>query len=142
MTTATAPTASPSTTNLKPSPKKKRRAAPAKKTGSEKRSLAKKPATLEDARREIQRLVCLNSAAMTQAVINDALQGKYLSVRFLFEAVGLCAVKGDEVEDTTERESLASLLLKRWQLATGGEVTEVAEVTPDMASAAEAPVES
>lgn len=141
MTTATAPTASPSTTNLKPSPKKKRRAAPAKRAG-ENRGLPKKPATLEDARREMQRLVCLNSAAMTQAVIDDALQGKYLSARFLFEAVGLCAVKGDEVEDTTERESLASLLLKRWQLATGGEVTEVAEVTPDMASAAEAPVES
>ena len=104
---------------------------------------AKRPATLEEARREILRLVCSHSVAMTQAVIREALDGKYLCVRFLFEAVGLCAVKGEETEDVAERESLAGLLLKQWQLpAEGGQVTEVSEDTADMASAAQAPVKS
>jgi hypothetical protein len=142
MTTTTVPTAAPGKTDAKPSPKKKRRAAPAK-SAIAKNTIAKRPTTLEDARREMLRLVYLHSAAMTQAVIDDALQGKYLSARFLLEAAGLCTVKGEELEDIEERESLASLLLKRWQLATrSGEVTEVPEVTTDLASATEAPVKS
>ncbi len=122
------------TAATKVSPKKKRRAPlPA----------AKKPATLEEARREILRLVCSHSVAMTQAVLREALDGKYLCTRFLFEAVGLCAVKGEETEDVAERESLAGLLLKQWQLpAEGGQVTEVLENVPDLASAAQAPVKS
>ena len=105
---------------------------------------AKRPATLEDARREMLRLVCINSAAITQAVIDDALQGKYLSAKFLFEAVGLCAMKGDDLEEATSRESLASILLPRFQMVVpeGMEVTEVVEVTPDMDAADEPPVES
>ncbi len=104
---------------------------------------AKKPATLEEARREILRLVCLDSVAMTRAVIREALDGKYLCARFLFETVGLCAVKGEETEDVAERESLAGLLLKQWQLPAGvGQVTEVLENGADLASATQAPVKS
>jgi len=105
------------------------------------------PATLEDARREMLRLVCRSSAAMTKAIIDDALQGKYMSARFLFEAVGLCAMKGEEVEDIAERETLASLLLHKWQFAPkgsneSGEVTEVPEVTAGIAPERQPPVES
>ena len=89
-------------------------------------------------------LVCSNSAAIMQAVIDDALQGKYLSAKFLFETVGLCAMKGDDLEEATSRESLASLLLQRFQMVVpeGMEVTEGVEVTPDMDAADEPPVES
>lgn len=127
---------------------------------------AKRAVTFAEARREMLRLICENSAAITQAVIKDALEGKYLPAKFLFEAVGLCEVKGDEVEDSGARETLASLLLQRWQVAAPksaepepakstelgpeaklasevtAEVTEVAEVTPDTGVAPEAPVES
>jgi len=98
--------------------------------------------TLQNARREILRLVCLNSAAITQAVINDALQGKYLSAKFLFEAVGLLGMDAEELENPEGHESLASLLLKRWELAPeGGDITEVPEVMAVVAPAHEAPVE-
>jgi hypothetical protein len=98
--------------------------------------------TLDDARREILRLVCLNSAAITKAVIDDALQGRYLSAKFLFEAVGLLAIDADELENPERHESLASVLLKRWELAPqGDEITEVPEVTPVVATANRAPVE-
>ncbi len=116
-------------TKAEPSPNKQRQTAQAKQT-------------LEDARREILRLVCLNSIAITQAVIDDALQGKYLSAKFLFETVGLRAMDADELENPARRESLASLLLKRWQVVPHGGITEVPEVTPGVAAAAEAPVES
>jgi hypothetical protein len=62
----------------------------------------------------------------------------------LFEAVGLCATRSDEVEDGAQEESLGSLLLQRFGLAipAGAEVTEVAKVTPDTGTVAAAPVES
>ena len=105
-----------------------------------------RPDNLEDARREILRLVCLNSAAITQVVIDDALEGKYLSAKFLFETVGLCAMNADEVENPERKESLTSLLLKRWQLAAPGaisvEVTEVPDGTTVVGTPIEAPVES
>ncbi len=98
--------------------------------------------TLEDARREILRLVCLSATAITQAVINDALQGKYLSAKFLFEAVGLLAMDAEDLEDPARKESLASLLLQRWDVVPqGGCVTEVSEVAPFVAAVHEAPVE-
>jgi len=101
---------------------------------------------LDDARQEMLRLVLGSCAAITQAVIDDALQGKYLSAKFLFEAVGLSALKDDELdelEDATQRESLASFLLKRWEIpAQQGRVTEVSETTPGVARLSEAPVES
>ena len=134
-------------------PNKKRRASAAAKTvrrAPRKKAARNKtisqPTTLDDARREMLRLVCRNSAAMTRAIIDDALQGKYLSARFLFEAVGLCAVKGEEVEDIADRETLASLLLHKWQVAPQAtperaEVTEVPEVTVGMALETQAPVE-
>jgi hypothetical protein len=99
--------------------------------------------TLEDARREILRLACENSAAITLAVIKDALQGRYQSAKFLFETVGLARIDGDEVDDPERHESLASLLLKGWQLAPeASSITEVPEVTPGVAPANKAPVES
>jgi hypothetical protein len=98
--------------------------------------------TLEDARREILRLACLNSAAIPQAVVGDALQGKCLSAKFLFETVGPFAIDAGELENPERHESLASLLLQQWELAPqGGEITEVPEVTPGVAPAHEAPVE-
>ena len=102
------------------------------------------PVTLDEARREMLRLVCINSAAITQVLIDDALQGKYLSAKFLFETVGLCDRKGDDLEDATSRESLASMLLQRFQMVVpeGMEVTEVVEVTPDMDAEDEPTVES
>jgi hypothetical protein len=122
------------TAATKESPKKKRRTP---------LTAAKKPASLEEAQREILRLVCAHSVAITKAVIREALDGKYVCARFLFEAVGLCAVKGEETEDVAERESLAGLLLKQWQLpAEGSQVTEVSEGIPDLASTAPAPVKS
>jgi hypothetical protein len=152
-TVKSAPSEAVNKVAAKPSPHKKRRASatvktvrrsPKKKAGNKKTS---RPATLDDARREMLRLVCRDSAAMTKAIIDDALQGKYLSARFLFEAVGLCAVKGEEVEDIADRETLAGLLLHKWQVAPqataeGAEVTEVPQVTVGMAMETQAPVES
>lgn len=99
---------------------------------------------IEDARRDLLQLVCLNSEAITQARIDDALQGKYLSAKFWFEAVGLCATKGDEVEDGVQQESLGSRLVQRFGLAIpkDAEVREVAKVTLDTGAATGAPVES
>ena len=86
-----------------------------------------------------------------QAVIDDALEGKYLSAKFLFETVGLCAMSGDDLENPERKESLTSLLLKRWQLAppsakmgaeNAAEVTEVPDSTTVVGSPVEAPVES
>jgi hypothetical protein len=86
---------------------------------------------MEDARREILRLVRENSAAITQAVITDALQGKYLSAKFLFEVAGLSEKETEDLEDPARRESLGSLLLQRWEVAPqGGCITEVSEVVP------------
>ncbi len=159
-TVKSAPSEAVNKADAKPSPNKKRRASATAKafatTKTVRRSPKKKagrskpisqPATLDDARREMLRLVCRNSAAMTRAIIDEALQGKYLSARFLFEAVGLCAVKGEEVEDIADRETLASLLLHKWQVAPqsapeGAEVTEVPQVTVGMAPETQAPVES
>jgi hypothetical protein len=88
------------------------------------------------------RLVCLSSAAITEAVIQDALLGKYLSAKFLFEAVGLLERGADETEDPEGRESLASLLLKRWQLGPQGSgITEVPGVSSSVAPSSQAPVE-
>ena len=148
--------------SAKPSPAasaKKR--TPARTRDAKARTAAmKRPVTLEGARREMLRLVCVNSAAITQAMIGDALQGKYLSAKFLFDAAGLCAGKGEDLDDATQRETLASFLLTHWQepaqegQATEGQiqngqapeaqaaqVTEVAEVTPDLAGQSKAPVE-
>ena len=122
------------------------RTAPAQKPDenaeTSKRASCKRRVPLKDARRELLRLVCLNSAAITQAVIDDALQGKYLSAKFLFDAVGLVATDAEELEDPARRESLASLLLQRWGLVPqGGSITEVSEVAPFVAPVGEAPVE-
>jgi hypothetical protein len=98
--------------------------------------------TPEDARREIVRLVCVQSLAITQAIINDALQGKYLSAKFLFEAVGLFAADAEDLENPAGRESLASLLLQRWGVVPQeGCITEVSEIAPFVAPVNEAPVE-
>jgi len=113
------------------------------------RSAGRRPASIEEARQELLREVCAQSRAITQAVVKEALEGKYLCARFLFEAVGLCAIKGDEVEEASERESLAELLMKQWQLpaqpASGletvsGEVTEVSELAMGLAPAEDVPV--
>lgn len=127
-----------------PSPTRKKRIS-IKNPGSVSRSKEspKPPITLEDARREMQRVVCQNVGAITQAVVNDALQGKYLSARFLFKTAGLCDAKESEPEGFAERESLARLLLQRWQLtASNAGVTEVPEVTAAMAPGVKAAVES
>jgi hypothetical protein len=113
------------------------------KKSSAKKSTAKKPSNLEEARREMLRLVCVNSAAITQALIDDALEGKHLSAKFLFETVGLCTLKGEELEDAAEQETLTSLLLKHWEVPSPeGQVTEVLENTAPLALVAEAPVKS
>lgn len=127
-----------------PSPRCKRRESTAKRdVNSSLCGVAKQPTTLEDARREMLHAVCANAGAITQAIVEDALQGKYLSARFLFKAVGLCDVKGGEPEELAERESLARLLLERWQLTapTAG-VTEVPDVTAEVVVPARAAVES
>ena len=70
------------------------------------------------------------------------MQGRYLSAKFLFEAAGLLAMDADDLENPERHESLASLLLKRWELVPqGGEIPEVPEVTTVVAPAHEAPVE-
>ena len=141
-------------TIAKPSPSasrsKKRK--PAGRVTAKGRSAAKRPGTLEGARQEMQRLICVNSAAITQALIDNALLGNQLPAKFLFEVAGLSETKGDEMDDATQRETLASYLLTRWQVETQpgqgpigsapeGQVTEVAEVTPDLAVETKAPVE-
>ena len=110
-----------------------------------------RPASLEEARQELLRLVCAQSMPITRALVKEALEGKYLCAKFLFEAVGLCAMKGEELEEVAERESLAGLLLKQWQLPgqvrveslTAVEVTEVLQSDAGvLLSAEEAPVKS
>jgi len=99
------------------------------------------PVTREDARREVLRLICMNSKLIAQAVINDALQGKYLSAKFLFEAVGLFESEPEETEDPARRDSLASLLLKRWEVVPQTRTTEVSEVTAFVPPVVEGTVE-
>jgi hypothetical protein len=115
---------------------------PARSKSARKKAAVQRLITIEDARQDLLRMVCLNSEAITQAVIDEALQGKYLSAKFLFDAVGLCPVHLEKVESATEEESLASLLLQRFGLAVsaGPSVTEVA-VTAGTGVTDEAPVE-
>ena len=145
-------------TKAKPSPSasrtKKRKPASkaAKAKAAEAKAAVKRTVSLENARREVHRLICASSADITQALIKNALQGSQLQAKFLFEVAGLTDTKGDEVDDATQRETLASFLLTRWQVETqtgqgqngsahNGQVTEVAEVTPDLAVETKAPVE-
>jgi hypothetical protein len=128
MTTTTAATATKTTA------KKKRRRSPA---------AAKRPVNLKPARQEILRLALANSVAITQAVIGEALEGKYLCAKFLLEAAGLCALEGEEAEEEAERESLTGLLLKQWRRPSeGGQVTEVPRDAAKLALAEQAPVKS
>ncbi len=138
--------------DAKPSPDKKNRASAACKV------TPLDPATplgLEDARREILRLVYQSSVAITQALIEDALERKYLSAKFLFELAGLSTMKPDDLESPALRETFESMLLEHFQVAVpkaadhdvagesvaGQGVTEVAEITLDTPPVAEAPVE-
>jgi len=145
-TTAAEPGKTEPKANKKPSPRKKRVSAGARVAKTD-AAANKHPVTLEGARREMLRLVCASTPAITQAMIDGARQGKYLSAKFLFDVAGLNA-KGEELDDVTQRETLASFLLTRWQVAAengqveDGKVTEVAEVTPDLAGEPKAPVES
>jgi len=128
MTTTTA------ATTVKTTAKKKRRRSPA---------AAKRPVNLEQARQEILRLVCANSVAITQALIDEALEGKSPCAKFLFEAAGLCTLESEEAEDEVERESLTGLLLKQWQRPSeSGQVTEVPADAAKLALAEQAPVKS
>ena len=114
------------------------------------RSAGSKPASLEEARQDLLRQVCSQSRAITTKLVAEALAGKHLCAKFLFEAVGLCDVKGDEMEEVAERESLASLLMKQWQVpkpvgreeAAGNQVTEVPETVRGLALTVGAPVKS
>jgi hypothetical protein len=93
---------------------------------------------------------CARSTAITAKLVEDALAGKHLYAEFLFEAVGLCEIRGDEIEEAGERESLAALIMKPWQLPSpaaetetaGDQVTEVSEAVPDSAPSEQAPVKS
>ena len=114
------------------------------------RSTGSKPVSLEKARQELLREVCSQSKAITNGLVVKAKEGNHLCAKFLFEAVGLCAIKGDELEEVAERESLAGLLMKQWQLpkpvgseeAAGNQVTEVSETVRGLALTVEAPVKS
>jgi len=112
----------------------------------ERSSAGSKSATLEEARQDLVRKVCSRSGEITDKLVDEALLGKHLCAKFLFEAVGLCAMKDDEEEEVVERESLAGLLLKQWRLPTQAtascEVTEVSEAAPAVSEAEEAPVKS
>lgn len=122
--------------------KQQQEAKPVEVNGPEESS-RKEPRTSEEARREMFRLICANSTGIVEAVIKDAREGRYLSAKFLFDLVGLSAINAEDVEDPAERESLASLLLKRWRIAPQGEdVTEVSEVTSEVDQVSKAPVES
>ena len=141
--------ASPKAGAKKPGKAKKSKGVRAKSAGG--RFVGRKPASLDEARQELLRQVCAQSRAITKALVDEALAGKHLCAKFLFEAVGLCAIKGDEIEETSERESLAGLLMKQWQLpaqpatsseTVGEQVTEVSGLALDMAPMEEAPVKS
>ena len=147
-TPATAAKASPKPRKKAVKPASKKAAKPSGK----RKSLPKgKSVSLEEARQDLLRKVCGYSGAITDVLIHEALEGKQLYAKFLFEAVGLCETTGDEAEETGERESLAALLLKQWQLpaqpiaeseTVGDPVTEVSQPIPDLAPAEQAPVES
>ena len=139
--------ASPKAGAKKPGKTKKSKAARTRSAGVP--CARRKPASLEEARQELLRQVCAQSRAITKALVDEALTGKHLCAKFLFEAVGLCAMKGDEIEETSERESLAGLLMKQWQLpaqpatsseTVGDQVTEVSGLALDVAPTEEAPV--
>jgi hypothetical protein len=122
------------------------------KAGRTKTGLPKmKSVSFEDAREELMRTVCGYSGKITKVLVDEALEGKVASAKFLFEAVGLCEIRGDELEEAGERESLLESLMKQWQLPTkpdgksetaGDPVTEVLQPVRDVALAEQAPVES
>jgi len=150
-------TAATAATGAKASPKPRKKAAKAaskkaaKPLGTRKRLPKPKSVSLDGARQELLRKVCGYSDAIADVLILEALEGKQLCAKFLFEAVGLCETTGDELEEAGERESLAALLLKQWKLpaqmaaetdAASDQVTEVSQPVPDLAHAEQAPVES
>jgi len=150
-------TAITAATAAKASPKPRKKAektaskSAAKPSVASKRLPKMKSVSLEQARQELLRKVCGYSGAITEALILEALEGKQLCAKFLFEAVGLCETTADESDEAGERESLAGLLLKQWKLpaqtasetdAVTDQVTEVSQLIPDLVPAEQAPVES
>ena len=109
------------------------------------RIAGKKPTTIEEARLELLRVVCSESREITHQIVVRAKEGNHLCAKFLFEAVGLCDIKADEMEEGGDRESFARLLLKQWQLPQPNadcEVTIVPEQVPAVLAVEEAPVKS
>jgi hypothetical protein len=148
VTAATAAKASPKPRKKTEKPASKKTA---KSSGTRKGLPKRKSVSLEEARQELVQKVCGYSGAITDVLIQEALEGKQLCAKFLFEAVGLCEIRGDELEEAGERESLAGMLLKQWQLPAqpavpadtdGNPVTEVSQPVPDLAPVEQAPVES
>jgi hypothetical protein len=87
------------------------------------------PVKLEEARKQFQQLVGANVEEITEAVIEEALKGKYQPAKFLFETAGLTSEMPDEETPQEEEESLTKILLHHWKI--GKEVEEPAEVTKD-----------
>ncbi len=86
------------------------------------------PVKLEEARKQFQQMVGANVANITEAVIEEALKGKYQPAKFLFETAGLTSEMPDE-ETPAEEESLTKILLNHWRI--GKEDGKQAEVTKD-----------
>ena len=84
------------------------------------------PVKLEDARRQLEQIVGANVAEITEAVIEEALKGKYQPAKFLFETVGLTNGLPEEQSAQEEEESLAKILLHQWKIGDGedGPVTK------------------
>jgi len=74
------------------------------------------PVKLEEARKQFQQMVGANVADITEAVIEEALKGKYQPAKFLFETAGLTSELPDEEKPQDEEESLAKVLLHHWKI--------------------------
>jgi hypothetical protein len=98
------------------------------KTRATKNNQALKPVVLQEVRQQLGNMVAANAPAITEAVIEEALKGKYLPAKFLFDAVGLSVELPPGEEKPEEEDSLAKILMRQWRIGEeSGEETGVLE---------------
>jgi len=92
--------------------------------GSKVREVSNKPSSVREeelkqvdlgaVREQITNLVGNGALEMVKVTMNEASQGHYLAMKYLFEMVGLCPATTPE--ETLEEDSLAKTLLRRLKL--------------------------
>jgi hypothetical protein len=72
---------------------------------------SRKPANLEEIRRQITNLVGNDAINMVETTMEEVGKGHYLGMKYLFEMIGLYPARGEEGARTPD--SMAAILLRR-----------------------------